>query len=307
MARYETVMGQHLKLENLCAKCPSRKQIDGQPLWWGCVDCFKKEEKRLQKRDSEYRRDVRWQCSRVKQAVEAFVEPANLRELGQEVWWWMRANVGWHALVHKGHTVYWWIKEENVLTRVSRTCSRVGRVLDPRKMQEPGQKLSRRAKRAVDMCKKDKEKEEGSNTTGETSPACIEDCIICCKDLTQSRVTAVSSLHSHHHHHIPLPHREVRCRRCWQIKRSYSRFCYNYAFVCRLPLPKGRWCDGCQAEHERFVERFRKKGMGGDVQRKTVLALRTEVSETGESREDSAVNEEEEDAELGLSGLFGED
>ncbi|KAF7512938.1 hypothetical protein GJ744_012041 [Endocarpon pusillum] len=320
--RYETVMGgQQLKLENPCVTCPPRDRYDSQPVWWGCVDCFKKEEKRLQKQDSERRRDVRRHCSRVKHGVKAFVEPEYLRELGQEVGWWMRANMGWHALVRKGHTVYWWVKDESVVTRASRTCGRVGRVLDPRKIQEPGQKLGRRAKRAIgaifDIGKKNKEK-EGSTTEGETSSAQTEDCVLCCSagpdsatleadsDLTKSTVTPPSSHHSHHHHHIPPPHREVRCWRCWRAKRSRRRRRHDDGLAYALPLPKERWCDGCQAEHEHFVAlgREKRKAVRGDERRKTVPTLREEKDTAG-SMDEPKVNEEV-DAELGLGGLFGE-
>ncbi len=317
--RYETVMGgQQLKLENLCASCPAKDRYDGQLVYWGCVDCFKKEEKRLQKQDSERRRDVRRHCSRVKHGVKALVEPGNLYELSQAVGWWMRANVGWHALLWKGDKIYRWAKDEHILTRASRTCGRVGRVLDPRNMQGPGQKLGRKAKRAVgavlDIGKKNKQK-ESSTPEGETSTARVEGCIVCCAarpdfatlegdtDLTQPTATALSGQHSRHHH-IPPPHREVRCWRCWRAKRSRRRRRFDDGLAYGPPLPKERWCDGCQAEHEQFVVRGRekRKSMKMDERKKTVPTT-MEIRESGVEVE---VKEEETDAELGLGGLFAE-
>lgn len=317
--RYQNVMGGELKLKNPCVSCPPKDHYGDQPVWWGCVGCFEKEEKRLQKQDSERRRDVRGHCSKVKRGVKAFVKPENLRDFGQEVRWWCRANVGWHAMVRQGWSFYWWAKDESLVARASRTCGRVGRVLDPRQMQEPGQKLGRKAKRAVgavlDLGKKNKEKGGSSNTGDEMSTAFVEGCIICCAaardptlvvidvDPTPPKAASLQQQqqqqqhhHNHNHFHIPSPHREVRCWRCWRAKRSRRRRRYDDGMAYDSPLPQDRWCGGCQAEHARFVALGREKK--GPKEEKE----RNETKEDGKEEKD----EEEGEAEFGLGGLFGE-
>ena len=268
--RYEAVMGGELKVSNPCVTCPPKHRYDGQQVWWGCVDCFEKEEKRLQKQDSERRRDLRRHCSKVKHGVKAFVEPENLRELGQEVRWSMRTRLGWSGLMRRGYSIYWWVRDENPVTRMCRTCRRIGGWLDPRQMKEPGERLGRKAKSAVvsvlELAKKKKnEKANGRNGEGvdpDIPTVSAQDCILCntidldptLEDFNALRSAIQASTshdnqhthtHTHTHIHFPTPCREVRCWRCWRAKRSRRRRRYDDGLAYGLPLPQDRWCDGC--------------------------------------------------------------
>jgi hypothetical protein len=302
--RYESVMGEELKIKNPCTTCQPKHRYDGQHVWWGCVGCFEKEERRIQKEDSERRRDIRRHCSNVKHGVQAFVEPNNLRERGREARWWLRSTLGWHALVRAGYSVYWWARDESLLTRTCRVCGRLGRVLDPRKMQEPGQKLGRKAKRAVgavlEIAKKDKKHESSTAERFDASILALESCIICCDSTGDTRavesdahpaeqkaLTTQPQHHDHNHVHIPAPRHEVRCWRCWRAKRSRRRRRYDDGMAYGLPLPRDRWCDGCQAEHRKFV------------------TIRRERKE----REDAAQENDKpkmEEVDIDLGALFGE-
>ena len=309
--RYEEVMLEQLQVSNPCVTCTPRHRYDGQRVWWGCVGCFEKEEKRLQKEDSERRRDVRRHCSRVKTRVKAFVEPENLRGLRQEVGWWLTTRLGWGALVRSSYRAYWWVKDESLLNRMCKTCRTVGRVLDPRQMQEPGQKLSRKAKKAVGaVMGLGMKNEKGSTAEGldEMPHVAVEDCIICssgCTVLNLEETNTVipptpklASFHHENHICLPSPRREVRCWRCWRAKRSRRRRRYDNGMAYGFPLPKERWCDGCQAEHARFVAMRREK------------KKRREVQEEGwtvkEERSRQKIGREEEDVDVGLVGLFEE-
>jgi hypothetical protein len=309
--RYEEVMGKELKVDNHCATCPRKHRYDGQHVWWGCVDCFEKEEQRLQKEDSEKRRDLRRHCSKAKRRVKAFVEPENLRELGQEVGWWMKTRLGWSGLVRRSWRIYWWAKDESLVNRMCRTCRRVGRVLDPRQMQEPGQKLGRKAKMAVGVVIGLGKKHEKSGTTDGsevTPPVAAEDCIICCggcTDLTAGESdnapvpTTPKPAASHPETHVCLssPRREVRCWRCWRAKRSRRRRRYDNGMAYGFPLPKERWCEGCQAEHGKFVAMRRERKMVREEEGKW-------KNRQKERERERAMQEE--DIDVGLVGLFEE-
>jgi hypothetical protein len=324
--RYETVMGEKLEVPNPCIVCPPKQRYDGQHVWWGCVDCFEKEEKRLKKQDSERRRDIRRHCSKVKRGIKACVHPGNVGEFSQEMWWRMRANVGYRALVRKGWSMYWWVKDESLITKAGRTCGKIGRVLDPRNMQEPGQKLGRKAKRAVgaviDLATKNKKDEVRSGASGiETSTTLLEDCIVCCPDAghppaLQASASSSSSSpnhnhnHNHNHVHIPLPHREVRCWRCWRAKRSRRRRRYDDGMAYGIPLPKERWCAGCQAEHDRFVAMKRERkvkeldwtnGRRAEVEEEDDDKKRARSENVGRAKGTGV-----EADDVGLSGLFRE-
>jgi hypothetical protein len=319
--RYETVMGEKLEVPNPCIVCPPKQRYDGQHVWWGCVDCFEKEEKRLKKQDSERRRDIRRHCSKVKRGIKACVHPGNVGEFSQEMWWRMRANVGYRALVRKGWSIYWWVNDESLITKAGRTCGKIGRVLDPRNMQEPGQKLGRKAKRAVgaviDLATKNKKDDVRSGASGiETSTNLLEDCIVCCTDAgdpppLQASASSSSSSpnHNHHHVHIPLPHREVRCWRCWRAKRSRRRRRYDDGMAYGIPLPKERWCAGCQAEHDRFVAMKRERKV---KELDWTNGRRAEVEEDDNKKRARSENVGKakgtgvEADDVGLSGLFRE-
>ena len=286
-ARHDIVMEEELTISNRCVTCPARDQYYGQPVWWGCVDCFEKEGKRLRKQDSERRRDFRGHCSKVKWGVRECVRLDNIREFGQDVKSWCRDHVRWAAMVNQAHSVYWWARDENLVDRAYRTCGRVKRVLDPRQMQEPGQKLERKARRAVgvmfDLRRKNKTEEAESHTTNEPFTIYAEDCIICCcstainaaaiTDPTAATLTfidptpaennadatthphaaALSPRHLPAHFHIAPPRREVRCCQCWRAKRSRRHRRYDDGMAYGEPLPQERWCDGCQVEQLKFI------------------------------------------------------
>lgn len=312
--RYEEVMGKKLHVVNQCATCPPKDQFEGQDLWWGCVRCFEKEEKRLQKQDSERRRDVRLYCRRVKRGVKEFVEPDNLRYLGTEVQWWIRTQLEWHTVVRRGYSVYGWATDGALLERAGRTCGRIGRVLDPRQMQEPGQKLGKKARGAVgavfDLV--GRKKKEGGDERGAAegvapSTAAVEGCTVCCalvaaptapsKAAAVAAATASSCDHDHNHLCVPSPHREVRCWQCWRAKRSRRRRRYDDGLAYGNPLPMEQWCDGCKFEHERFKE------MRKNARDKRRFGVKKEKGDDckGE-RVDGA--EDGEFADIGLAGLF---
>ncbi len=317
--RYETVMGEELTLKNPCVTCPEKDRYDGQRVWWGCVDCFEKEEKKLQKQDSERRRDLRRHCSRVKRGAKAFVEPEYLHELGHATWRWMRTRLGWHATVRRGYNVYWWARDESLLRKACRTCGRVGRVLDPRQMQEPGERLGRKAKRAVgavfELAKKNQKKDESGAADGDgTSTTSGEDCVICCTeavDPSRPKTVAPSSHRNRHHHCVTSPHREVRCWRCWRAKRSRRRRRYDDGLAFGAPLRKERWCNGCQTEHESFVALKREKNQRAQERERREhemkRRLRREKKEENEREgEGEEANKEDANEDVGLCGLFDE-
>jgi hypothetical protein len=290
-ARHDIVMEEELTISNRCVTCPARDQYYGQPVWWGCVDCYEKEGKRLRKQDSERRRDFRSHCSKVKWGVRECVRLDNIREFGQDLKSWCSDHVRWAAMVNQAQSVYWWARDENLMERAYRTCGRVKRVLDPRQMQEPGQKLGRKARRAVgvmfDLRRKNQADEADSHAPNELSTAFVEDCIICCfsttinptatTDPTAITLTTIDPTsaannegatlqphpaaspspspprHPPAHFHIPTPRREVRCCQCWRAKRSRRHRRYDDGMAYGDPLPQERWCDGCQVEQLKFI------------------------------------------------------
>lgn len=295
--RYEKVMGEELKVKNPCMTCPARHRYDGQYVWWGCVDCFEKEGRRLRKEDSQRRRDVRRHCRSVKQGIQTFVEPDNLREVSHEVWWWMRARFGWGAMVRRGYNFYWWVKDERPVWRVCNTCRRVGR-----RIPEIGERLGSTARRAVGAVF-DKQKD---GVRSETAVA-VQDCIICSAAPPTTTTAAAppisvtdadptpspsSSHHLNHDHQcLPSPRREVRCWRCWRPKRSRRLRRYDDGLTYGVSLAKEQWCDGCVVEHETFVRAKRGVGIGT-------------VVEGGEvSLERGEVKEEEGEGDVGFLGL----
>lgn len=337
--RYEAVMGEVLQVKNRCETCPPERSYDGQHVWWGCVGCFEKEEKRLQQQDSARRRDVRGHCSRAKQEITMFVHRENLTNLGEQIWRGMRANLNYRAIGRTGYSIYWWVKDESLLSRAGRTCGRIGRVLDPRKMQEPSQKLGRKAKRVVgavfDMTKKSVKKNLDGAAEAEgfhPSSTAVVDCIVCCiedADTSTSTVAQSATSSSHHqqkhqsHIHIPPPRREIRCWRCWRARRSRRRRRYDDGLAYGPPLPKVLWCLGCQAEHDKFVEIKTEKKLKeherekGRTREEVVVVVVVEVEKEEEEEEERAetkekvgenetVEGEEEDIGLELAGLFGE-
>lgn len=331
--RYETVMAEELHLPNPCATCPVKNRYDGQHVWWGCVGCFEKEKRRLQTLDSDQRRDLRRHCSNVKRVIKAFVEVENLTERSQDAWRRVREVVGWHATIRRGYNVYWWVRDESLVAKAGRTCGRIGRVLDPRKMQAPGEKLGRKAKRAVGKVfelgqKKRKKKKDGKCGAGEGLDALTtscEDCMVCCTDPTLPKEEAAATAavmtitpsspssadHARHktHIHIAPPHREVRCWRCWRAKRSRRRRRYDDGMAYGLPLPKERWCDGCQAEHEIFVSvRRQRKNRRDALVGEGFMTKGPVVGKVNRAGVREVVEqEEEEEVDVGLGGLFGEE
>lgn len=159
-------------------------------------------------------------------------------------------------------------------------------------------------------------------------------CIVCCMEEDADATTSAaaqlttSSSHNQHQHqphiHIQPPRREIRCWRCWRAKRSRRRRRYDDGLAYGPPLPKIRWCIGCQTEHDKFVEiKMEKKGRreqewANRWRREEVAAVVVEV-ENKEEEEEEETNEtngkagksetvegEEEDIGLELAGLFGE-
>jgi hypothetical protein len=329
-ARHDIVMDEELILTNRCATCPVRDQYYGQPVWWGCVDCFEKEGKRLRKQDSERRRDFRGRCSKVKWGIRERVWLDNIHAFGQDAKMWCRDHVRWAAMVNQAHSVYWWAKDENLVERAYRTCGRVKRVLDPRQMQEPGQKLGRKARRAVgvmfDSMRKNKTEEAGIHTPNEMSTAFVEDCIICCCSTTinasatpyltpmtlttnSAEINTDATTHPPAHIHIAPPRREVRCCQCWRAKRSRRRRRYDDGMAYGDPLPEERWCDGCQVEQLKFIVMGRERKAFREAARgKKGLVmpwLGGGKVEGGRNIVEVEVGAGDDDVGLGLEGLFG--
>jgi hypothetical protein len=298
---YENVMGTELNLKNPCKKYPFTPHFDNTAygiveVWWGCVGCFEKEEERLQRRPKERWRNLCASSKQGKNRVNALVGPKALRKFAREL-----RVCGRDALVDGAFEIYWWMTKESLVRRACRTCGRMGQVLGPRKMQQAGQRLGQKAKRAagavLELAKKKHEREEACNAGDVDSSATdtVAGGIACCADagaldappvetepdptqltLPAAAAAAPSSPSSSSPSPspsgpqadqdicLPASRREVRCLDCWRPQTSRRCFRYKSFVLHQSPLPKKRWCDGCLMEHERFVasERERKRLQG---------------------------------------------
>lgn len=304
--RYETVMSNELKVENPCLKCPAKHRYDGQPVWWGCLDCFEKEEARLRKQDSERRRDVRRYCSRAKHGVQALMNPSNIADIGREAGWWVKNQMSWGGIVSRSYRVIWWFTDDPPWSRMCRTCQRASSWLESTLVRESGGRLGRKAKGAVDnmLGLATKRGTCGTDATIQVS----DDCVVCSGALlepptdkttaeTEIREDSRSSIHTHVC--VPSPRREVRCWRCWRARRSRRRRRHDNGLAYGLPLPQDRWCDGCQAEHHRFIELKRDKKVRQDKERAKMMAARSAAKSRNGDKEWQEVD-------VSLARLFAE-
>lgn len=255
---YEVVMKTKLDVDNHCAKCPPRRRVDGEPLWWGCVGCFEKDELQLQKQDSERRRDIRHHLRKTKLAIRYAVHPSNIPDHCRDLARWTRRLFGWSGITSRGWQTIYWFTDESPWDRLCRHCGRARTWVDDHDLKES--LLGRMAKSTAGRLLHFRTKTIQGVAEPDT-PEWAADCLICDGTGIGPVAKAIHPIEEmitdptpNNHLCVVPSHHEVRCSRCWRANRSRRRRRYDLGRAYGTPLAEDQWCEGCQAERQRFIE-----------------------------------------------------